>query len=187
MPPGSISSSISVSIILLIDEAQDTSSKQWEIVRRAGGGIRRWRRCARPGTRTIFAVGDEKQSIFSFQNAAPREFAEMRRIFQKRHRRQRFDIRVPPTRTFLPVLRKRARRGRYRVQKYRRQRDVGSRAAFRPHIALPDAPPGAWKSGTPSSRTKRRTMEGWDAPFDTVSETSPRVKFARRIARTVRG
>ncbi len=29
-------------------------------------------------------------------------------------------------------------------------------------------------------------MEGWDAPFDTVSETSPRVKLARRIARTVR-
>ena len=69
---------------LLIDEAQDTSTKQWEIVQRlveeftAGAG-------ARPGTRTIFAVGDEKQSIFSFQNAAPREFAEMRKYFQKRH------------------------------------------------------------------------------------------------------
>ncbi len=59
---------------LLIDEAQDTSSKQWDIVRRlvgeftAGAG-------ARDVTRTIFAVGDEKQSIYSFQNAAPREFA----------------------------------------------------------------------------------------------------------------
>ena len=69
---------------LLIDEAQDTSTKQWEIVQRlvaeftAGAG-------ARPGKRTIFAVGDEKQSIFSFQNAAPHEFAEMRKYFQKRH------------------------------------------------------------------------------------------------------
>ncbi len=58
---------------VLIDEAQDTSPKQWEIVRRltseffAGAG-------ARAITRTIFAVGDEKQSIFSFQGAAPREF-----------------------------------------------------------------------------------------------------------------
>src|SRR5581483_7134597 len=28
--------------------------------------------------------------------------------------------------------------------------------------------------------------EGWDAPFDTVNETSSRVKLARRIARAVR-
>ena len=68
---------------LLIDEAQDTSSKQWQIVRQlvaeftAGAG-------ARSVTRTIFAVGDEKQSIYSFQNAAPKEFAEMRRPFRAR-------------------------------------------------------------------------------------------------------
>ena len=73
---------------LLIDEAQDTSTKQWEIVQRlvaeftAGAG-------ARPGVRTIFAVGDEKQSIFSFQNAAPREFAAMRDYFRKRAQGQR--------------------------------------------------------------------------------------------------
>jgi ATP-dependent helicase/nuclease subunit A len=48
---------------VLIDEAQDTSPKQWEVVRRltaefmAGHG-------ARAVTRSIFAVGDEKQSIF---------------------------------------------------------------------------------------------------------------------------
>ena len=40
---------------------------------------------ARDVTRTIFAVGDEKQSIFSFQNAAPKEFALMRRRFQSAH------------------------------------------------------------------------------------------------------
>ncbi len=40
---------------------------------------------ARPATRTVFAVGDEKQSIYSFQNAAPKEFAEMRRHFERAH------------------------------------------------------------------------------------------------------
>ena len=55
---------------VLIDEAQDTSPRQWDIIDRlvaeffAGEGAH-----ARP--RTIFAVGDEKQSIFSFQGAAP--------------------------------------------------------------------------------------------------------------------
>ena len=57
---------------LLIDEAQDTAPDQWAIVRQltadffsgdAGTGRRL--------ERTIFAVGDEKQSIFSFQGAAP--------------------------------------------------------------------------------------------------------------------
>ena len=59
---------------VLIDEAQDTSPRQWDIVTHivseftSGAG-------ARDGViRTIFAVGDEKQSIFSFQGAAPREF-----------------------------------------------------------------------------------------------------------------
>src|SRR5438067_1902757 len=70
---------------VLIDEAQDTSPRQWEIVRKltseftAGEGAR----CI---SRSIFAVGDEKQSIFSFQGAAPEKFAEMARHFAVRHR-----------------------------------------------------------------------------------------------------
>ncbi len=70
---------------LLVDEAQDTSAEQWRIVAAltaeffAGAG-------ARSARRTVFAVGDEKQSIFSFQGAAPEKFAEMKRLFEKRHR-----------------------------------------------------------------------------------------------------
>jgi ATP-dependent helicase/nuclease subunit A len=65
---------------ILIDEAQDTSRKQWEIIKAIAaefmpGG-------SRPNTRrTLFAVGDEKQSIFSFQGAAPEVFDVMRRLF----------------------------------------------------------------------------------------------------------
>jgi ATP-dependent helicase/nuclease subunit A len=33
---------------------------------------------ARPATRTLFAVGDEKQSIYSFQGARPERFAQER-------------------------------------------------------------------------------------------------------------
>jgi ATP-dependent helicase/nuclease subunit A len=63
---------------ILLDEAQDTSPEQWQVVRRlaeeffTGLG-------ARPNTpRSIFAVGDEKQSIYSFQGADPAGFHDSR-------------------------------------------------------------------------------------------------------------
>ena len=52
---------------------------------------------------------------------------------------------------------------------------------FPPHIALPDAPPGEVEIWEPTEPDERREIEGWDAPFDQVSETSPRVKLARRM------
>ncbi len=62
---------------ILIDEAQDTNPDQWAIVKPirteffAGEG----RRETLPeNPRTVFAVGDRKQSIYSFQGAAPEEF-----------------------------------------------------------------------------------------------------------------
>lgn len=66
---------------ILLDEAQDTSPDQWEVVKRlaeeffAGLGARD------AVHRTIFAVGDEKQSIYSFQGAAPDSFADSRILF----------------------------------------------------------------------------------------------------------
>ena len=59
---------------ILLDEAQDTAPDQWTILRAlteeffAGAGI------GGPRGRTLFAVGDEKQSIYSFQGAAPEQF-----------------------------------------------------------------------------------------------------------------
>ena len=68
---------------VLIDEAQDTSPKQWEIVER-------WSPNSPPARaratvkRTIFAVGDEKQSIFSFQGAAPQRVRRDAAAFRAR-------------------------------------------------------------------------------------------------------
>jgi len=58
---------------------------------------------------------------------------------------------------------------------------------FPPHLALPDVLPGVVEVWEPEKPDERREIEGWDAPFDLVNETSPRVKLARRIARHVRG
>ena len=57
---------------------------------------------------------------------------------------------------------------------------------FPPHIALPAAPPGLVEIWEPVEPEKSAEIDGWDAPFDQVSETSPRVRLARRIAHAVR-
>lgn len=69
---------------ILVDEAQDTSPLQWRVVAglaeeffgdSAGHG---------DGPRTVFAVGDEKQSIYGFQGAAPHKLAEVGTDFAAR-------------------------------------------------------------------------------------------------------
>jgi ATP-dependent helicase/nuclease subunit A len=66
---------------ILVDEAQDTSPAQWDVIRKlaqeftAGHGSRPDR------LRTVFVVGDRKQSIYSFQGADPDEFDRMEREF----------------------------------------------------------------------------------------------------------
>jgi ATP-dependent helicase/nuclease subunit A len=65
---------------ILLDEAQDLSSKQWKLVEMmsqeffAGLG-------AQEQNRTLFMVGDFKQSIFSFQGAAPEIFKSISKTF----------------------------------------------------------------------------------------------------------
>jgi ATP-dependent helicase/nuclease subunit A len=53
---------------ILVDEAQDTAPDQWAIVRALTGEFFSG---ASDRPRSLFVVGDEKQSIYSFQGAAP--------------------------------------------------------------------------------------------------------------------
>ena len=64
---------------ILVDEAQDTNPEQWAIVHALAEEF--YRDGADMG-RTLFAVGDPKQSIFSFQRADPKEFAKSRARFK---------------------------------------------------------------------------------------------------------
>jgi ATP-dependent helicase/nuclease subunit A len=76
---------------ILIDEAQDTNPDQWRVVAAladeffSGFGSRdEALEDARLPTRSVFAVGDVKQSIYSFQGAQPEAFEGMRRYFNQR-------------------------------------------------------------------------------------------------------
>jgi ATP-dependent helicase/nuclease subunit A len=70
---------------LLLDEVQDTAPAQWEITDAIAGEFFAGRG-ARDAKRTIFAVGDPKQSIFSFQGADLHSFETYRAKFRDRVR-----------------------------------------------------------------------------------------------------
>jgi ATP-dependent helicase/nuclease subunit A len=167
---------------VLIDEAQDTSPRQWEIIAHiiseftSGEG-------ARDGVRrTIFAVGDEKQSIFSFQGAAPREFDLRRKSLQSKFEDAglKFDP-VSLTYSFrsgAAIL--------HSVDHVFRNEEIyrsihAAEIGYPIHESLTDAGPSLidlWALELPN---KAQDIEGWRAAFDAVSETSPEVRLARRV------
>jgi len=167
---------------VLIDEAQDTSPRQWDIIDRltaeftTGAG-------ARDGVkRTIFAVGDEKQSIFSFQGAAPREFDSRRRDIKARFEDAQLKFEsVEFKHSF--------RSGRAILQSvdhvFREAEIFKSIHAiangYPVHDALGDAAPALvdlWELEKPP---ERQTVKGWTAALDAVSETDPEVRLAERV------
>jgi ATP-dependent helicase/nuclease subunit A len=171
---------------ILIDEAQDTSPAQWDIVSRfvaeftAGAGARSM------VTRTIFAVGDEKQSIFSFQGAAPHAFDEKRRFFETAHRNaEKPFVPVPLLHSFrsVPAVLK-------AVDAVFSQQHAYTGLTVDPvptiHEAVRAAAPGLVELWELIQPDEKKEVEPWDAPFDLQSTTSPRVKLARQIANAVK-
>ncbi|MGD9919883.1 MAG: double-strand break repair helicase AddA [Pseudorhodoplanes sp.] len=170
---------------LLLDEAQDTSPKQWEIIHTlvseftAGEG-------ARGARRTMFAVGDDKQSIFSFQGAAPEKFGEMKEGFERDFKAAKLEWRnvklLTSFRSGEVILQAVdsvfAQPTAYEALSSDKTRTV--------HEALPGKLPGhvdIWPLVLPDEKT---SIEGWDAPFDTMSEHSTQVRLAKKIAAHVK-
>ncbi len=69
---------------ILLDEAQDTSPVQWQVIARLAQEFTSGIGARSDVRRTIFVVGDKKQSIYSFQGADPREFDRMQAEFSQR-------------------------------------------------------------------------------------------------------
>jgi ATP-dependent helicase/nuclease subunit A len=170
---------------VLIDEAQDTSEKQWAIVQAltaefmAGIG-------AREVSRSIFAVGDEKQSIFSFQGAEPAQFGRMQRYYSAEHRKaeMRFtDVSLQHSFRSVPIVLSAVDAVFESPVAHAGLTEVAGKTI---HQAVRANAPGhveLWKLEEPE---KKPRIEGWDAPFDEAQETSPRTKLARRIAVTIK-
>ncbi|KUJ78033.1 DNA helicase UvrD [Ruegeria marisrubri] len=71
---------------ILVDEAQDTSPEQWDVIEKLAREFTSGEGARSDVERTIFVVGDKKQSIYSFQGADPEAFDRMQREFGQRLR-----------------------------------------------------------------------------------------------------
>lgn len=69
---------------ILVDEAQDTSPAQWEIIQALANEFFSGEGARFDAKRTVFVVGDRKQSIFSFQGSDPAAFDDSRQYFRKK-------------------------------------------------------------------------------------------------------
>ncbi|WP_294535042.1 double-strand break repair helicase AddA [uncultured Rhodoblastus sp.] len=172
---------------ILVDEAQDTSAAQWKILTRicedffAGAGQSR-------ANRSFFAVGDEKQSIFSFQGAAPDLFARMKGDFQRRatHAGKRFEP-VELTLSFrsAPGVLAAVDKVFSYPENYRglsAQADHVNTV----HEALKRDAPSRVEIWDVLARAEQEEPRDWKLPLDYSDEADPPVASARRIAETIR-
>ncbi len=170
---------------ILVDEAQDTSPQQWAVIERlasefaAGEG-------ARPRARTIFVVGDRKQSIYSFQGADAASFERMRAHFEGevgriggRLAQESLEYSFRSAETVLRVV----------------------DATFEgpaSHAGLGEAPPRhlAFKAGMPGrvdlwppvpKEEAPEEERAWHDPVDRVSPKDEKLLLARRVAEAAEG
>ena len=179
---------------ILVDEAQDTSPEQWEIIRSlsdeffSGRDARtETREQQGKGPRTLFAVGDEKQSIFSFQGADPASFATMRKAFSVRAHDAGLQWRdislLTSFRSTEQVL------GAVDAVFANPDAHKGLSAddAVVRHIASRTGQPGRVEIWPPIEHDATDPPLPWDAPVDAPPRSSPRAQMAERVARHIAG
>jgi ATP-dependent helicase/nuclease subunit A len=162
---------------ILVDEAQDTSPAQWQIIARLAAEFAAGRGARGDTRRTLFVVGDFKQSIYSFQGANPAEFERMAEHFERR---------LPErlTRLTLEHSFRSARAILETVDRASRNlAGVGPCVTHRPfHAALPgrvDLWPIEPRAGTPEPGD-------WFRPVDALAPNAAHVVLARKLAHWLR-
>jgi ATP-dependent helicase/nuclease subunit A len=173
---------------VLLDEAQDTSPAQWELIRAltkeftAGAGQERVQE-----PRTIFMVGDEKQSIYSFQGADPAQFlAETQALVARDAQVAQADMRMsfrssPEILTFVDTAWNTAP-----VIDVPFAPDRPATADRVVHTAKRWNEPGSVELWPVTPKDEAPDVDAWERPVDALRLTSPKVKLARAIAASVR-
>jgi ATP-dependent helicase/nuclease subunit A len=88
---------------ILVDESQDTNTEQWQVIRLLADDFFDGEAAARRD-RTLFAVGDKKQSIYSFQGADPEVFVDVGREYALQIRTAKLAFDEVPLKTSFRTL-----------------------------------------------------------------------------------
>ncbi len=171
---------------ILVDEAQDTSPRQWQVI--AGLADEFFvGQSARGKGRTFFAVGDEKQSIYSFQGAVPAWFARQRQRFGQAAKaadaqfralelnlsfRSTADVLAAVDAVFAaPDAHRGLTRDPQRTVHEAARRGEAGRVTLWPALTADPA----------------EEPEDWHTPLDRLDTRSPETRLAERIALTIKG
>ena len=167
---------------ILVDEAQDTSPAQWDVINKLAQEFTSGEGARSNMQRTIFVVGDKKQSIYSFQGADPKEFDHMRAAFGEQMQATDAPLQDGQLsysfRSSVPILRL--------VDETFKGRDKAGFLPDQTHISFHDQLPGRvdlWPLIEPA-KTDDDDLP-WDTPVDRVSPTHHNVILAQRVARFI--
>ncbi len=169
---------------ILIDEAQDTNPEQWRIIEALCEEFFSGKSARDDVLRTSFTVGDIKQSIYSFQRAAPEEFQNMQKLFDRKikdagriNRNVDLDISFRSTQSILhvvdnvfkdPVLNKAVGGGEISHKSYR------------------EGQAGLVELWPLFEQEKKQSHEFWDPPIEVRNIQSSSSKLAEYIAQKIR-
>ncbi|MBS4044986.1 MAG: double-strand break repair helicase AddA [Alphaproteobacteria bacterium] len=170
---------------ILVDEAQDTSPDQWSVVVAiaeeffSGFG-------AGENRRTVFAVGDVKQSIYSFQGAKPQAFLDtyqyVRRLAEGAGERL---ARIPLEMSF------RSAPAVLQLVDAVFAEDAAKPGVVEPgqelqHKAKRRDEAGRIELWPPFKPDPKAQSEPWEAPLDYVGQKDPRKRLAEEIAAQIK-
>jgi ATP-dependent helicase/nuclease subunit A len=174
---------------ILLDEAQDTAPDQWTIVDAltgeffAGAGVGGELRA-----RGMFVVGDEKQSIYSFQGAQPEQLLQKYEFHRDRATGAGFEFRrvdlltswrsTPQVLSFVDAVFAPAELAGA-VQPRTDYEPVVHQTVRTDHAGCVDI----WELEVERPGAER---DAWDAPLDVEREDSANRRLARRIAAEIR-
>ena len=175
---------------LLVDEAQDTSPMQWQIVQAltaeffAGEG----RHGSKP--RTLFVVGDRKQSIYSFQGADP---VALERVLEEVRdqatgagqpfREVDFSVSFRSLRSILKAVDEVFKPGS-EARKGLDGHDTPREWHHEPNRREAEGVVEIWPLVEPE---EKQDPDPWQAPVDREPSHSPRRRLARKLATTIKG
>jgi ATP-dependent helicase/nuclease subunit A len=174
---------------ILVDEAQDTAPEQWAIIRALTGeffaGDDGKERILE---RTVFIVGDEKQSIFSFQGADPKLLGEQSQYFSEQaagvgRRFEAIELQVsfrstPQVLDFVDRVFAEANR----AQALAPAGGEGPEPSVVKHVAHRAHDPGVVDIWPPIQEEKTEQRRAWDDPLDEGARAGAWKQLAERIA-----